>query len=102
MKKEGWFDDNSGDETYPVAQKTPNSYGLYDMHGNVSEWCWDWFEHYSSGSLSDPDGPLFGRNRILRGGSWIEDFEECRSASRDRESPEDRDDFHGFRLALDP
>jgi len=67
-----WYCYNSGSETHPVAQKTPNACGLYDMSGNVYEWCWDWFSrsYYDGGAMTDPTGPSSGSYRVLRGGSW--------------------------------
>ena len=78
----GWYDDNSGSKTHPVGQKQANELGLYDMSGNVREWCWDWSGDYSSGSQSDPRGPSSGSNRVGRGGSWGNSGRRLRSASR--------------------
>ena len=75
----GWTKSNSGSETHPVGGKIPNSLGLYDMSGNVWEWCWDWYDFYSDTSLVDPEGPESGDYRVLRGGSWsfITNFLRC-------------------------
>jgi formylglycine-generating enzyme required for sulfatase activity len=86
-----WYGDNSGAMTHPVGQKLPNPWGLYDMHGNVWEWCQDWFDDYPGGIAVDPQGPAiksqtWGSNRVRRGGTWAFDvgFDArlCRSASR--------------------
>jgi formylglycine-generating enzyme required for sulfatase activity len=73
-----WYDANSGGETHPVAQKRPNAWGLYDMHGNVQEWCADWFGPYPGGRISDPTGPAMGQYRVFRGGHWAGPAGWCR------------------------
>jgi len=78
-----WYGKNSGCKTHPVEQKKPNGLGLYDMAGNVYEWCQDWFGNYPLvGNITDPLGPLSGSHRVVRGGSWFSDAVYCRSASR--------------------
>ncbi len=93
-----WYEDNSGNETHPVGGKAPNELGLYDMSGNVREWCWDWDGSYSSGSQSDPRGPASGSNRVFRGGSWINSAWYLRSANRSSFSPGNSIYYLGFRL----
>lgn len=80
----GWFSDNSAGNVHQVAQKQPNSFGLYDMHGNVMEWCWDYYElsYYLTGSKTDPKGPTSGQDRIARGGSYQDGEENCSSGKR--------------------
>jgi formylglycine-generating enzyme required for sulfatase activity len=97
----GWYKTNSGDTTHPVATKQPNAWGLYDMYGNVLEWCLDWYGDYPRrAALTDPVGPESGYFRMARGGSWrVDGF---RSASRAGGSPGRRDYTLGFRLALSP
>ena len=94
----GWYDRNSGNKTHPVAQKTPNAWGLYDMHGNVWEWCADWYGGYPSGTVTDPTGSSSGRTRVLRGGSYWLGARYCRSASRRKINPVFRDWHVGLRL----
>jgi sulfatase modifying factor 1 len=78
----GWYDDNSGRKTHPVAQKKPNAWGLYDLHGNVWEWCQGRYGKYPSGSVVDPIGSSSGAYRVKRGGSWFNNASSCRSARR--------------------
>ncbi len=70
------------EKTSPIGTYPANAWGLYDMHGNVCEWCSDWYGDYPSGSLTNPSGPATGSSRVLRGGSWIFGAVNCRSASR--------------------
>ena len=86
----GWYDSNSGSKTHPVGQKKPNAWGLYDMHGNVWEWCQDWYDYdyYTESPTSDPTGPNSGSLRVNRGGCWYFNAQYCRSASRDRIMPD--------------
>ena len=80
-----WYDGNPGSQTHPVGQKRPNAFGLYDMHGNVWEWCWDGYEerYYANSPTDDPLGPSQAADRVDRGGSWDNDPRDARSANRD-------------------
>jgi formylglycine-generating enzyme required for sulfatase activity len=97
----GWFRGNSGQSTHEVGLKLPNAWGLYDMYGNVAEWCWDWYYYsYPSVTVTDPMGPPTGTNRIIRGGHWDYSFEFMRSARRGSHSPDIRFSASGIRLVL--
>ena len=97
-----WYDGNSGRKVHPVGDKQPNAWGLYDMHGNVYEWCQDRFGDYRSGMVTDPTGPASGSSRVNRGGSWFNSAEFCRSAYRSGDSPSLRSSDYGFRVSLSP
>jgi formylglycine-generating enzyme required for sulfatase activity len=96
-----WYDKNSGNKTHPVGTKKPNAWGLYDMHGNVWEWCQDWYDenYYKNSPAEDPQGPANGEFRVLRGGCWYNYVRLCRSAYRLRDVPSLRFYYDGCRLA---
>ena len=95
-----WYYENSGETTHPVGEKRPNVWGLYDMHGNVWEWCNDWYGDYPSGTVTDPTGASSGSIRVDRGGGWNFVAAGCRSADRRRNGPSNRYFDLGFRLVL--
>lgn len=95
-----WYDDSS--MSHPVAQKQPNELGLYDMSGNVCEWCQDWYGGYSSNAQTNPQGPASGLDRVSRGGGWGSFTRICRVSTRWSNEPVDRYSFLGIRLCLIP
>ena len=96
-----WYNGNSGRKTNSVGQNRPNAWGLYDMLGNVWEWCQDWCEvgYYRASPPADPPGPSEASSRVVRGGSWYFNPRYCRPAYRSRSMPEFRDSDLGFRVA---
>ena len=97
-----WYCDNSGYETHDVATKNPNELGIYDMSGNVWEWCADWDGDYGSGAQTNPKGPSSGSNRVRRGGSWFSGARSCPVSIRDYYAPGNRYSGLGLRLASVP
>ena len=105
MDEVGWYKANGSNKTHPVGQKLPNAWGLYDMHGNVLEWCWDWYKaSYPDGVVTNPAGPwlpVYGNGYCVhRGGCWNRDAQNCRSAARRHDEPSHGGPQVGFRLAL--
>jgi formylglycine-generating enzyme required for sulfatase activity len=101
LSEYGWFEDNSEGGPMPVATKLPSSAGLFDMHGNVYEWCLDWYGPYNLAESVDPMGPKSGDRRVVRGGCWFFDSRFCRSAYRgDTRAPNEGYNDLGFRIVL--
>jgi len=96
----GWYEENSGNKTNAVAQKRANELGLYDMSGNVWEWCQDWYSNYDAAAQTNPRGAKSGSLRVLRGGSWYFTAENCRVTYRSMSIPSYSDRYSGFRVVL--
>lgn len=100
LSEVAWFGDNLGGETHSVAQKKPNELGLYDMSGNVREWCNDWYGNYSNSPQHNPQGATSGDKRVLRGGCWVSGARCCRVSDRYCINPGYRFNYYGLRLSL--
>ena len=94
-----WYSGNSSSKPHAVAQKLPNELGLYDMSGNMHEWCQDWYGSYSSAAQTNPTGPASGSARVVRGGGWDNAAEYCRVSFRVSGTPSPSYDLVGLRLA---
>jgi len=97
LARVGWYDESSGNRTHRVGEKEANPWGLYDVHGNVLEWCRDWYGPYVEGEQKDPEGPAAGDSKVLRGGSFAYSPRFLRSAFRNWFVPEVRGGDFGFR-----
>ena len=104
LQERVWFAANSQGKTHPVGQLKPNAWGLFDLHGNVWEWCGDWFDngYYQNLPSADPMGPMAGSGRVYRAGGWSSPASSCRSALRFANRPHYRDSRLGFRVATVP
>lgn len=102
LNEVAWYLNNSGNQTHPVAHKAPNALGLYDLTGNVREWCQDWYGPYPAGATADPVGAPTSKSRVLRGGHWGRNPEQQRTTYRNAAKPDYHDYGTGFRLSKKP
>ena len=98
LKQVAWYDDTSGNKTHSAGGKQANELGIFDMSGNLYEWCWDWYGAYSSGKQNNPRGSSSGSFRVRRGGSWLHFASSCRIAFRYSEYPGHSYNYLGFRV----
>ena len=96
-----WYKSNSDDKMHPVGEKKPNAWGLYDVHGNVGQWCQDRAAYYASGAATDPTGPATGAGRVIRGSSFNDLATACRSARRGYPLADRQFNTDGFRVVVD-
>lgn len=102
LERHAWYCVNSENRTHPVGRLEPNELGLYDMSGNVAEWCADWWAPYEAGRQSGPRGPQEGESRVVRGGNWGSVSAGCAVFDRGWYVPGGKTEFYGLRLAMDP
>ncbi|MGC6547957.1 MAG: formylglycine-generating enzyme family protein [Rubripirellula sp.] len=95
-----WYGNKGKKSSHPVGEKKPNPWGLFDMHGNVWEWCQDWYDYLPDGSVTDPEGPSSGSRRVYRGGGWHYPAGNCKSFYRRKWMPAEGLKFVGFRVAV--
>lgn len=97
----GWYVANSKTSMQAVRKKKPNNFNLYDMHGNVWQWCRDWYDVYSPGDAIDPNGPEDGKSKVARGGSWLDSPMRCRSSYRIGFNPSEKNEYVGLRVVIE-
>ncbi|HET6428259.1 MAG TPA: SUMF1/EgtB/PvdO family nonheme iron enzyme, partial [Phycisphaerae bacterium] len=103
LQQHAWVLDNSEGETHPVGHMRPNAWGLFDLHGNVAEWCGDRYgeKYYADSPKADPKGPADGQGRVCRGGAWSGDWQAIRSAARTGSGIDEKSSAVGFRVVVE-